>query len=118
MGRRCASYQSFEIQFRRACWNVFTETGLFRQSGGIPMTSLKTLATIAMLSAATTSPVFAAGQEGGGPIGPGSSNGLTPQPGPMFHGFSESLFSPYMSHRDAINSMARKDRSRVGGRAN
>jgi hypothetical protein len=91
--------------------------GLFRQSGGKPMTNLKTLATVAMLSAATASPVFAAGQEGGGPIGPGSSNGLTPQPGPMFHGFSESLFSPYMGHRDAINSMTRRHRSKATGRA-
>ena len=82
------------------------------------MTNLTTLATIAMLAAATASPVFAAGQEGGGPIGPGSSNGLTPQPGPMFHGFSESLFAPYMGHRDAMNSMTRRDRSRAGGRAN
>jgi hypothetical protein len=82
------------------------------------MTNLKTLAAIAMLSAAAASPVFAAGQEGGGPIGPGSSNGLTPQPGPVFHGFGESLFSPYMSHRDVMNSMTRKDRSRAGGRAN
>jgi hypothetical protein len=80
------------------------------------MTNLKTLATLAMLSAAAASPVFAAGQEGGGPIGPGSSNGLTPQPGPMFHGFSESLFSPYLAHRDAMNGVARKDRPRAGGR--
>jgi hypothetical protein len=82
------------------------------------MTNLKTLATIAMLSAAAASPVFAAGQEGGGPIGPGSSNGLTPQSGPMFHGFSEALFSPYIGHRDAINRMTRKNRSRASGRAN
>ena len=81
------------------------------------MTNFKTLATIAMLSAAA-SPVFAAGQEGGGPIGPGSSNGLTPQPGPMYHGFSESLFSPCMSHRDTMNSITRRDRSKAGGRAN
>jgi hypothetical protein len=82
------------------------------------MTNLKTLAAIAMLSAAAASPVFAAGQEGGGPIGPGSSNGLTPQPGPMFHGFSEALFSPYTGHRDAMNSMTRKNRSRASGRSN
>ena len=91
------------------------------------MTNLKTLATIAMLSAAAASPVFAAGQEGGGPIGPGSSNGLTPQSGPMFHGFSEALFSPrfsealfspYIGHRDAINRMTRKSRSRASGQAN
>jgi hypothetical protein len=82
------------------------------------MTNLKTLAAIAILSAATASPVFAAGQEGGGPIGPGSSNGLTPQPGPMFQGFRESLFSSDMGHRDAMNSMTRRDRSRASGRAN
>ena len=74
------------------------------------MTNFKTLATIAMLSAAA-SPVFAAGQEGGGPIGPGSSNGLTPQPGSMYHGFSESLFSPYMGQPNATNSMTRRGRS-------
>ena len=82
------------------------------------MTNLKTLATIAMLSAAAASPVFTAGQEGGGPIGPGSSNGLTPQPGPIFHGFSESLFSPYMSQRDTMNSMSRKNRSSAARRTN
>jgi len=79
------------------------------------MTKLKTLAAVAMLSAAVASPVFAAGEQGGGPIGPGSRDGLTPQPGPMYHGFSESLFSPSVCHCDAMNRMDRRDRSRPRG---
>jgi hypothetical protein len=81
------------------------------------MTNLKTLATIAMLAAAAASPVFAGGLDGGGPIGPGSSNGLTPQRGPIFHGPSEALFQPYLARPDAMNSMARRDRSKAGGKA-
>jgi hypothetical protein len=46
---------------------------------------MKILSAALVVSAAIASPVFAGGQEGGGPIGPGSSNGLTPQPGPIYH---------------------------------
>jgi hypothetical protein len=45
------------------------------------MTRMKILSAALVVSAAIASPVFAGGREGGGPIGPGSSNGLTPQPG-------------------------------------
>jgi len=49
------------------------------------MTKLKTSVAAAILSVAIAGPVFAAGSQGGGPIGPGSRHGLTPQPRPIHH---------------------------------
>jgi len=53
------------------------------------MTKLGTLTALAILSAAIASPVFAADHEGGGPIGPGSRYGLTPQPRPTYHAYDQ-----------------------------
>jgi hypothetical protein len=55
---------------------------------------MKILGAALILSAGIASPIFAAGQEGGGPIGPG--NGLTPQPGPIYH-------QSWAYHRGAYN---------------
>jgi hypothetical protein len=79
------------------------------------MTNIKMLSA-AVILAFIASPVFAGGQ-GAGPIGPGSRDGLTPQPGPIYHGFSESLFSPNAGHRDTMNRMNRRDGSKPGGRS-
>jgi hypothetical protein len=76
------------------------------------MTKIKTTCIIAILSAVIACPAFAGGQEGGGPYGPGSRDGLTPQNGPIFHGPSEWIFSPYGSTRDALNRMDRGDKSK------
>ena len=46
------------------------------------MTRMKTLSAALYISAAIASPVFA---QDGGVLGPGSSNGLTPQPGQTYH---------------------------------
>jgi hypothetical protein len=56
------------------------------------MTKLRTLTAFAILSAAIASPVFAAHHEGGGPIGPGSRYGLTPQPRPTYHAYDQRGF--------------------------
>jgi hypothetical protein len=56
------------------------------------MTKLRTLAAFVILSAAIASPVFAADNEGGGPIGPGSRYGLTPQPWPTYHAYDQRRF--------------------------
>jgi len=49
------------------------------------MTKLKTLTAVAAILSAIAGPAFAAGPEGGGVIGPGSRNGLTPQPTTIHH---------------------------------
>jgi hypothetical protein len=76
------------------------------------MTRMKILSAALVVSAAIASPVFAAGQEGGGPIGPGNSNGLTPQPGPIYH-------QGWAYHRGAYNQWNgdyefRRDREDLG----
>ena len=42
--------------------------------------NIKTLGAVAILSVAIASPVFAAGNEAGGPIGPAGRHRLAPQP--------------------------------------
>jgi len=91
------------------------------------MTNLTTLATIAMLAAATASPVFAAGQEGGGPIGPGSRNGLTPQAKATVHHVSAdrhgsfrgayNRWDPEFSRNQQNFGFSGRDPSRIGGQA-
>jgi hypothetical protein len=49
------------------------------------MTKLKTLTAVVAILSAIAGPAFAAGPEGGGVIGPGSRDGLTPQPSPIHH---------------------------------
>jgi hypothetical protein len=49
------------------------------------MSNLKTLSAIAILSVAMVSPVFAAGNDGGGRIGPGGRYRPTPQSRPIQH---------------------------------
>ena len=81
------------------------------------------------VAAVIASPALAAGDEGGGPIGPGSSNGLTPQPGVTRHhvlahhrhGF-RGAYNRWNGHYDPEFQRNRedfgfsgRDRSRVGG---
>ena len=89
------------------------------------MSKFRTLSAALFLSAAIASPAFAAGDEGGGPIGPGSRNGLTPQPAVTYHharahhhrGFrgAYNRYDPeFLRHREDFGFTGR-DRSRVGG---
>jgi len=46
------------------------------------MTNEKTLSAVIIICATVATPVFA---QDGGPLGPGSRNGLEPQPGPAYY---------------------------------
>jgi hypothetical protein len=90
------------------------------------MISMKTLSAVLVLSAAVASPVFAAGEEGGGPIGPGSRNGLTPQPRATVHrvAYSHRSFrgaysrwDPELSRNLQNFGFSGRDPSRIGGEA-
>jgi len=75
------------------------------------MTNMKMLSTIVFLSTAVATPVFA---QDGGVLGPGSRNGLTPQPGPthQLRGHYRNGFAHFKGmHRSSMASM-----SRPGGR--
>jgi hypothetical protein len=54
------------------------------------MTKMNTLSAVIILFAAVAAPVFA--QEMGGAMGPGSSNGLEPEPVPTYHGRADQNF--------------------------
>ena len=89
------------------------------------MTSMKTLSAALVLSVAIASPVFAAGQEGGGPIGPGSRNGLTPQAKATVHHVSAdrhgsfrgayNRWDPEFSRNQQNFGFSGRDPSRIGG---
>lgn len=90
------------------------------------MTSMKTLSVVIVLSAAIASPAFAAGAEGGGPIGPGSRNGLTPQPRASVHhvAYRHSSFrgaynrwDPEFTRNQQNYGFSGRDASRIGGEA-
>jgi hypothetical protein len=90
------------------------------------MTSMKTLSAVLVLSAAIASPVFAAGREGGGPIGPGNRDGLTPQPRATVHhvAYRHSSFrgaynrwDPEFSRNLQNFGFSGRDPSRIGGAA-
>jgi hypothetical protein len=75
------------------------------------MTKFKTLTAIAILSAAIAAPAFAQTE---GAIGPGSRNGLTPQPGATHHMRGHHH---WMGFRHSMASMDRTNRSRPGGQS-
>ncbi len=76
------------------------------------MTNIKILSAVVLLSTAIAAPVFA---QDGGVLGPGSRNGLTPQPGATHHlrGHHRNGFAHFNKgmHRSSMASM-----SRPGGR--
>jgi hypothetical protein len=65
------------------------------------MRKLELLSAAAIVAAAITSPVLA--QVGGGPIGPGSRDGLQPQPGPVYY---DQNYRPF---NDGSYAMMRRD---------
>ena len=72
------------------------------------MTNLKTLTAIAVLSAAIATPALA---QDSGVLGPGSRNGLTPQPGVTYH--HARAYHHRSSFRGAYNQWnGRYDRGR------
>jgi hypothetical protein len=124
-------------------WNLGSDTGTCSRKAGFslaklgrkPMTNLKTLAAIAVLSAAIATPALA---QDFGVLGPGSRDGLTPQPGPTYHHaqayYHRSTYHHRSGFRGAYNrwnghydpefrrnkedfGFSGRDRSRVGGEA-
>jgi hypothetical protein len=93
------------------------------------MSKFRMMSAALLLAAAVASPAFAAGDEGGGPIGPGSRNGLTPQPGVTHHhalahhryGFRRAYnrwnghYDPEFQRNREDFGFSGRDRSRVGG---
>jgi hypothetical protein len=73
------------------------------------MIKFKTLTAIAILSAAIAAPAFAQTE---GAIGPGSRNGLTPQPTHHMRGYHHR-----MSYRNSMARMNISSRSRPGGQS-
>jgi hypothetical protein len=76
------------------------------------MTKTKILSIVVILSAFIVSPVSA--QDGG--LGPGSRNGLEPQPGPTYYGrgyYHGYGFTPF----DEAYSRSWLERSKPGGRS-
>jgi hypothetical protein len=92
------------------------------------MTNLRTLSAALILSAAIVTPVLA---QDAGPIGPGSRDGLTPQPGATYHhsrmhhrsGFRVAYnrwyghYDPEFRRNKQNFGFSGRDRSRVGGEA-
>lgn len=74
------------------------------------MTKIKILGAVAIV-AALAAPVFAQDE---GVLGPGSRNGLTPQPGVTHHVRSHHH---WMRYRSSMASMDRTSRSRPGGQS-
>jgi hypothetical protein len=73
------------------------------------MTKFKTLTAIAILSAAIATPAFAQTEAA---LGPGSRNGLTPQP--THHMRSHQH---WMGYRSSMNSMDRTNRRKPGSQS-
>jgi hypothetical protein len=79
------------------------------------MTKTKRLSAVVILSVAIATPVLA--QEEAGVLGPGSRNGLEPQPEPTYHYsrglYYENGFAPF----DEMHSRSWLERSKPGGRS-
>jgi hypothetical protein len=81
------------------------------------MTKFRTLTAFAILSAAIASPVFAADNEGGGPIGPGSRYGLTPQPRLTYHAYDQQRFHGAYNQWNGRHDSSDRDREPPGLRS-